>query len=133
MAQIAKSGTPSLATIEPGREHKIGGRLAGEAIAAGDACYIKASDGRIYKSTGAAVNAAAKVRGYAATAASIGRAVTLFFGVVFRYGAGLTPGADVFLSAVTPGTLSDIATVGGTVPIGYVIDDTRIFLDRSDY
>jgi len=131
MADIAKSGTPSLSSVLPGQDKTISGLLAGEAIAAGDACYIK-SDGKIWLSTGAAANAAAKVHGYAAKAASVGEAVTLVFEVNFRYGAGMTPGATVFLSA-TAGAIADAATTGGTAPIGFVVDATRVRLRQSSY
>jgi hypothetical protein len=133
MAAVAKSGTPSICTQTPSREHQTSGLKAGEAIAAGDACYIKAADGLVWLSTGAAANAAAKVRGFAAAAAQVGEAVTLYHGVNWYYGAALSPGADLFLSSATAGALSDIATTGGTAPIGYVIDATRVFLDRSYY
>lgn len=132
MADIAKSGTPSLSHVLPPANHKLSGLLAGEDIAAGDACYIKASDGKAWKSTGTAANAAAKVRGYAAQAASSGEAVTLLFGVTFRYGAGMSPGAEVFLSA-TAGAIADAATTGGTASIGFVVDATRVFLRQSTY
>lgn len=131
MSTVAKSGTPSLSSVLPPANHKISGLLAGEAIAAGDACYIK-NDGLVWKSTGTAANAAAKVRGFAAQAAAVGEAVTLYWGVNFRYGAGLTPGADVFLSA-TAGLLDSAATTGGTAPIGFCVDATRIFLTQSSY
>src|ERR1044071_3079119 len=98
MAQIAKSGTPSLATVTT-QVNSLSGLIAGEAIDAGDA--------------------AAQVYGYACQAASVGEAVTLAYDVRFRYGASLTPGTKVYLSA-TAGTLSDAATTGGTAPIGVV-------------
>jgi hypothetical protein len=132
MAAVAKSGTPSVCSQTPGREHQLSGLLAGEAITAGDACYVK-SDGLVWLSTGAAATAPAKVRGFAFTAAAVGEAVTLYHGVNWYYGAGLTPGADLFLSAATPGALSDVATTGGTAPIGYVIDATRVRLNASAY
>ena len=120
MADIAKSGTPSLASVT-NQINSLAGLLAGEAIAAGDACYIKASDGKVYKSTGAAANAAAEVHGYAAQAASIGEALTLVWDVRVRYGAGLTPGAKVYLSGATAGALADAASTGGTKPIGLYV------------
>lgn len=49
----------------------------------------------------------------------------------FRYGAGLTPGARVFLGAA--GVLSDVATTGGTAPVGFVIDATRVHIHGSYY
>jgi hypothetical protein len=134
MAAVAKSGTPSLATTLPGPEHSLSGQTAGEALAAFDACYIKASDGKIYKSTGAAANAAAKVRGYAAAAYASGDTnVTLYRGVRVRYGASLTPGTDLYLSGTTAGALVDAASTGGTAPIGWVVDDTRVELFESRY
>jgi len=133
MAAVAKSGTPSLATRLPDVSCQVGsGLVAGVAIAAWDACYIH-TDGTVLLSSGAAANAAAKVRGFAAHAAAIGEPVTLLHNVDVRYGAGLTPGADLFLSAATAGALSDTATTGGTAPIGHVVDATRIRVWSSRY
>jgi hypothetical protein len=132
MADIAKSGTPSLSSVLPPASQKISGLLAGEAIAAGDACYIKASDGKVWRSTGTAANAAAQVRGFAFQAASSGAAVTLVFDVNINYGSGLTPGAAVYLSA-TAGALADAATTGGSAAIGFCVDATRIHVWQSRY
>lgn len=132
MAEIAKSGNPSLASVLPPQSQTISGLLAGEAIAAGDACYIK-SDGKIWRSTGAAANAAAEVHGFAAQAASVNAPVTLLFDVNFFYGAGLTPGAKLYLSAATVGGLADAATTGGTKPVAFVVDATRIHVTQSRY
>lgn len=131
MATIAKSGTPSLSTTQPCPAHSIVGLVAGEALAAGDACYIK-SDGKVWLSTGAAATAPAKVRGFAAMAAAVGEAITLMKNVNFKYGAGLTPGADYYLSA-TAGQLDTAATTGGTAPVAYAIDATRIHVFASNY
>lgn len=132
MADIAKSGSPSLSTLGPDPGScKLPTLYAGEAIAAGDACYIK-SDSKVWRSTGAAANAAAKVNGYAAMDCPSGEAITLFYNVCFRYGAGLTPGATIFLSATT-GAIADAATTGGTAPIGFVVDATRVYLKQSAY
>lgn len=130
MADIAKSGTPSLASVTS-QVNSLASLKAGEAIAAGDACYIK-SDGLAWKSTGAAANAAAQVYGYACQAASVGEAVTLAYDVRFRYGAAMTPGTKIFLSA-TAGLIGDAATTGGTAPIGVVVDATRVHLWQSRY
>lgn len=132
MADIAKSGTPSLSSQTPPQHTRLTGLVAGEDLAAGDACYVK-NDGKVWRSSGAAANAAAKVRGYAFMKALAGEAVTLVWDVNFRYGASLTPGADVFLSGVTAGGLADVASTGGTAPIGYAVDATRIHLRRSTY
>lgn len=132
MVAIAKVGTPSLASLTPGQDKTINGLVAGEAIAAGDACYINAADGKAWRSTGTAVNAAAKVRGYALGPAGVNEPVTLVYDVVMRYGSGLTPGADVFLDTAAGG-LNTAATTGGTAPIGWVRDATRIWLGMSRY
>lgn len=130
MAVITKVGTPSLSSLLLSPENKISGLLAGEAIGPGDPCYVK-NDGKVWKSLGAGVNAAAKVRGYALAAAQVGEAVTLMRQGEQRYGSGLTPGADVFLAVA--GGFDTAATTGGTAPIGYAIDTTRIMCWESRY
>lgn len=124
MALIAKSGTPSLASPLPTGGDLIRGLKAGEAIAAGDICYI-ASDGTAKRSNGTAANAAAVAVGIAAGTTAQGEAVTLFRNVSFHYGAGLTPGAPYYVGA-TAGRLDDAATTGGTVVVARAIDATRI-------
>ncbi len=131
MATIAKSGTPSLASVLPPQNCQIAGLLAGEAIAAWDACYIK-SDGKVWRSTGAAANAAAKVDGWAAEACAVGEAVTIFWDVTARYATGLTPGARYYLSA-TAGAIDDAATTGGTAPVAFAVDAVRIRFLQSRY
>ena len=42
MAEITKAGTPAVTSALVLGANRIGGRLAGEDIAAGDACYIHA-------------------------------------------------------------------------------------------
>lgn len=133
MADVAKSGTPSLSTVVPCPAHHISGLEAGEALAVGDACYIKASDGKVYKSTGAAANAAAKVDGFVLQAAAAGDGVSLYFDVNVRYGSGLTPGARYYLSGATAGALADAASTGGTAPVAFAIDATRIRVLQSRY
>lgn len=129
------SSTPipgvSLATRQPGAEHCITGLLAGENVAAGDACYIKTSDGKVYRSTGAAANAAAVVDGFAAENCNSGEAITLFHGVIFNYGSGLSPGTPYYLSGVTAGALADATSTGGTVVIGRSMDATRVYVRKS--
>ncbi len=126
MALIAKSGTPSLASETPKGANRINGLLAGEAIAAGDACYI-ASDGTVMRSNGTSANAAAAFRGLAGGAAAAGEAVTVYRNVTFHYGAGLTPGASYFVGA-TAGRLDTAATTGGTTEVAYAVDATRIYV-----
>ena len=132
MAEITRSGLVSLSSLVPGQDKTIAGLVAGEAIVQGDACYIK-SDGKVWKATGAAANAAAKVDGFAMGGAAVNEAVTLVFDVNLRYGAGLTPGARVYLSGTVAGGLADAASTGGTAPVGFVVDATRIRVWQSRY
>ena len=131
MATLVKSGTPSLASALPDASQKITGLLAGEAIAVGDVCYIAAA-GTIFRSNGTAATAPAKCHGMAVVAAAIGEAVTLIHDVNVRYGATLTPGARYYVSA-TAGALDDAATIGGTSPVAFAIDATRIHIMLSRY
>lgn len=124
MALIAKSGTPSLASPLPTGGDLIRGLKAGEAIEAGDICYI-ASDGTVKRSDGTAADAKAVGFGIAAGKAPVGEAVTLYRNVSFHYGAGLTPGAPYYVGA-TAGRLDTAATTGGTVVVARAIDATRI-------
>jgi hypothetical protein len=131
MAEVAKTGTPSVSTPFPGKEHFIVGLLAGEAIAAADACFIN-TDGLVYKADGSAADAEARVAGFAMTPASQGEAVTLGHGIMFGYGPNVagTPvaaGAQLFLSGTVDGGLADAASVGGTTPIAYAVGDGRIY------
>jgi hypothetical protein len=128
MAEVRISGTPSLATTLPGYEHQINGLVAGAAIAAGQFVYIKASDGKAYPATGAAANEAATAKGVVLQAAAIGDGVTIFHGVVVRWGASLAPGTAYFLSGTNAGELADAASTGGTTSIAYAIDATRIYV-----
>jgi hypothetical protein len=121
-----------MSSVLPPQNNQLAGLLAGAAIAAGDACYVS-STGVVLLSTGVAANAAAKVRGFAAAAATSGEAVTLVWDVNFRYGAGLTPGADVYVSGTTAGALDSVSSTGATAPIGFVVDATRIRLYQSRY
>ena len=130
MASITKVVPVSIATPLPDPEHSLSGLYAGEAIAGGDACYIKTSDGKIWRSIGTAANAAAEVDGYAACDAAVSDPLTLYYGIRFQYGSGLSPGSFLYLDTVAGG-LSDVATTGGTAKIGRVIDATRIDLRRS--
>jgi len=133
MAEIAKSGRPSVSTLGyHAAANTLSGLYAGESITAGDACYIK-SDGKVYKSSGAAVGEAAAVHGFAPQDYRPNEPMTLIFNVTFRYGARLTPGKAVYLSGSVAGGLADAASTGGAAPIGFVIDATRIYLFQSRY
>ena len=133
MTAVSKSGTPSLSTAAPGGDAWVGSGLkAGEDIAAGDVCYIK-SDGKVWRSTGAAANAAAKANGIAVKVSKSGEPVTLMRGVDLDYGSGLTPGAVYYLSGTTAGGLDTAPSTGGTAPIAFALDTTRIRFTGSMY
>jgi hypothetical protein len=128
MADIVKSGVPSLATSLPCHAHQVdqgGDKQAGEAIAGGDVCYVKASDGKVYRAIGTAVNEAARAWGIASRQANAGEPVTLYKDVEFHYGAGLTIGTPLYVGAVA-GALADAATTGGTTRVAHVVSATRI-------
>jgi hypothetical protein len=131
MAAVSKSGAPSISTMVPCPAHQLSGLIAGEAIAAGDACYIKGSDGKVYLATGAAANAAAVVSGFAAKNYAVGQGVTLYHDVNLAYGSGLTPGARYFLSGTVPGGLDTAASTGGTTWIAEAQDATRVFVRKT--
>jgi len=126
MAELSKSGTPSYCSVTPPQSSTIAGLIAGEAIGAGDACYIKAADGKVWLATGAANDALADVAGFAFIQAYAGDAVTLVTDGNFRYGAAMTVSAKYFLSGTVPGGLADAASTGGLAPIAVAIDATRI-------
>src|SRR5690349_14395816 len=129
MAEITRITTPSLATQTPSNEHQRTGLRAGEVLVPGDLVYIKAADGRLWKATGAAANAAAVVVGMVLIPAQVGEGVTYYFGVSVNYGSGLAKAALLYLSGTVAGGLADAASTGGTKPIAYVAEDgARIVL-----
>ena len=125
MADIVKLTRPSASSILP--DQQVTGLTAGEALDYFDAVYVK-SDGKVWKATGAAANAAARVRGYTPGKHAAGdKNVTVYFGqVTVNYAAGLTPGADYYLSGATAGGIADAASTGGTAVIGFAVDATRV-------
>ena len=134
MSEIVKAGLPSISTVLPNDSNRISGDIfAGENIGACDACYISSTDGKVYRSNGAAVAAAAKVRGFTATASKTGQAISLYHGVNFAYGTALTPGTSLYVSAAVLGGLTDTPTTGGTGEVAFVIDSTRIRVRQSTY
>lgn len=133
MAQITKIASPSLASLLPnhGSDKEHPDLVAGENLGAWDACYINAN-GMVYKATGAAANAAARVRGWCPDGGrNAGEAVTLLRNCRVEYGSGLTPGTDLYLSGTVAGGLADAASTGGTEPIGYVVTPTLIFVKAN--
>jgi hypothetical protein len=128
MAEVRISGSPSLASLEPGYEHQINGLLAGATITPGQFVYIRASDNRVLPATGAAANEAARAVGVVLQGAVTGDGVTILHGLVVRWGAALTAGAPFYLSGVNAGELADAASTGGTTIIARAVDATRIYV-----
>lgn len=131
MAEVSKTGTPTLSTAVPSSEHQITGLVAGEALAGGDAVFIH-TDGLVYQADGSAFDAEAVVVGFVATACSANEACTIYFGVNFGYGPHVSgtpvdPGAPLYLSGTVPGGLADAPSTGGVAPIAFAIGDGRIY------
>lgn len=132
MAIIAKVGVPSLSTPTPVDPSRIGPLPIGEDIAAGDACYIK-SDGKIWRSTAVAAAAAAEVHGFAVEAGLVAQRqnLSIFADVNINYGSAMTPGAFIYLSAVTAGAIDTASSANQLKPVGIVVDATRIRVCRT--
>jgi hypothetical protein len=125
MADVAKSGTPSLATLTPPPGNQLT-KLAFTDMVAGDMVYIK-SDDTFALLDGTAANALAQWWGMINRTCKAGQPVTAYHGVEFRYGAGLTVGARYYASA-TAGALSDAATTGGDVPCAFATSATTVYV-----
>lgn len=134
MADITRSSAASMDASTGMFAPQVTGSLyAGEALDAVAPCYIKASDGKVYMSDASAVDEVAKFDGFTPKAYRVGDAVTLFgMGARFRYGTGLTAGANYYISGTT-GRLSDIPTTGCPIPVARAINTTDIrVLENSD-
>jgi hypothetical protein len=124
MAAIAKrtSPPPSMCSSNPPQSKQTAG-YAGEARAEFDQVYLK-TDGLYWKATGAAANAAARVRGQVRFAADVGMEVTILKGCRAEYcGTAQTPGIDVYLSGTTAGGIDTVASTGGVNPVGFILED----------
>jgi len=109
---------------------QITGLYAGEDLAAGDACYIN-PDGLVYLAQADAA-ATAGVAGFTARAVDQDEPVTLFGPAArYAYGSALTPGAILYLSAVTPGALADAPNLGDVEGIALVVNATDIIITRA--
>lgn len=128
MAAISRtSGGNTISTVVPPTTSRIPGHVAGEALEAGDIVYIKAADGRLYKAIATATEAA-RARGVAGEAASIGQPVTILRNISIGYSTGLSPGIHVYLSGSSAGNLDDTADADAPNPVGFVLGDgKRIF------
>lgn len=135
MAVVTKATSPgpSTDTVTGMKACNLAGDLyAGEAIGALDSCYIKNSDGKVYRSNGTAANEAARCHGFAPVAYAVGEAVTLMApGTRFRYATGLTPGQPLYVAA-TAGALDTGATTGGTSPVAFAVSASDVQFARQN-
>lgn len=136
MATVTKSASPSL---DANQAHQVGaGNLyAGEDLDAVSPCYIKASDGKVYMSNGAANNEAAKFHGFTARQTNQNEPVTLFgAGTRFKYSTGMTPGATLYIAAVDAyteaGNLQTTTSTGDTKGTAFAVNATDIVVCRTD-
>lgn len=130
MAAVAKSGVPSMCSVEPApADLWVPGMAAGAAIGAGDVLELR-SDNLIYPAT---VAAATKRRiGVAFRSCDIGENPTVVVGQRFNYGVGLSARVPKQVYVSTAGALDD-AQVGSEPAVGFIYDDTRIqFYQRLD-
>jgi len=113
------------------------GLKAGEALTEGDAVYVKASDGKVWKAKGDAVTtvahgiAARTVTSAQVTAADSTAVVTVYSKCVVNGYTGLTPGATQWLSAATGGARTETAPAVPNVNqcLGRAQDATTIVFD----
>lgn len=140
MADVSKTGTPSLSTPAPRPPETITGLLAGEAIAAGDAVYLKTSDGLVYLADGSAADELAEAIGLACTAVSSGEPITIArfgSGLMFAYGPNVsgtaTPAGNLLYIGAAAGSLANAATTGGDIAVAWSVGDGRICLDTPPF
>lgn len=137
MTEIVKAGTPALVSPIGVATPRFEGAMAGEALGALDACYIRTTDGRVYRSLDAGTPYAGAtggvppqtVHGFATAAANPGDRVTLVYGVQATYGAGLTPTTPYYLSGTVPGGLTDVVPVAGAPAIAHAVSATTVALE----
>lgn len=126
MALVTRSALASGDTTHLIKVPQVSGDLyAGEALDAVAMCRIH-SDGLVYMSNGTASDINARFTGVTPVAVPIGEPVELYrIGARFRYGTGLTPGAQYFVAA-TAGRLDTAATTGGLVSVAEAVTATDI-------
>jgi len=128
MALITKLATADMDVSTARKAAQLSGDfLAGEALGNCAACYVKASDGKVYQSNGTANTEPAKFDGFTAKAHNIGEPVTLISnGVrIGNYAAGMTIGQKLYVAA-TAGALDTATTTGGLTEIARATSATDI-------
>jgi hypothetical protein len=134
MAQLVRDGKPSPCSQLAPHGHRVPNdaqnKGAGVALSAGDICYLKQSDGKIYKSIASAQAEAASFHGMCPTDIPAGEPVSLFHDERFDYTSTvvLVPGKSYFVSDSVAGGLQDTPPYPGALPVCYAIDETRVQL-----
>lgn len=127
MADIIRVGRPTLSTGVPPSNARAAGLRAGEKLLAGQLFYIKASNGRAYRALAAgAADERSNARGVVAEETEVGKGVTMLRNVNIGLSSGLTPGANLYVSAVTPGEFADAPGYANAPAVAFCFDDTRI-------
>lgn len=101
--------------------------VAGESLAAGDAVYVKSSDGRIYKAGNAGTREVATVLGVVESAGSTGANLLVIGRGPFSGYSGLTIGAEYYLDV--GGGLTTTPPGGGgifLVSVGQAVSSSRL-------
>jgi len=123
---------PSLTNTLPNSADQLDLEYCGEAIGAGDACYIRKANGKVYRSVvDATHNPKGIVHGFAAQAQRANKPITLFmtarFGYTVESGTGAAvPGQNYFLNEAVPGGLTDTAGSTATKAVAFGLDSGRI-------
>lgn len=134
MAAVTKSARASMDATTGMIAPQISGLIAGAAIPLLAACYIKASDGKVYPSDATAADEKARFAGICPRAANAGEPVTLFgVGAVFRYSdALLTPGSVYFLDVTAnAGGFNTAATTGDALGVVQAITTSVMRVTRG--
>jgi hypothetical protein len=132
MALITRSASASMDISTAQFAPQLPGLTAGEALTPCSPCYID-TDGLVYLSNGTANDKEAQIAGFTPHRSYVSGegGVTLFGeGTRYKYGTGLTPGAQLYLGA-TNGRLDGAATVGDAVGCARVVSTTDIVIMRT--
>lgn len=126
MAVINKVAGAGLSGIVTPNQVCGAGLVAGENVKRLDACYVKQSDGKVYRSlaTTTATDETNQVRFLAADDFDAGEDFSGFLGSFEAlYGSGMTNGVNLFLAAGSgnEGKLADNSTSGAPLPIAFVL------------
>jgi hypothetical protein len=133
MADITSTATPSYASQLIPANDKDSGLKVGEDIPQGCPCVIY-SDGLVYQSDGTGTTRN-KIHGFAAGPAYVaqGDTITLIRDSMWGFtGSGLNPGAPLYLSGATKGTLASATSTNVTKSCGYIVDGGRARLKATE-